>query len=427
MPAEGDGLGSKEVPTVLLERWQTYWSWLFYGLLLLATGVAVADVESDDRRVAIVVLAAGLAVWYWQAVVRDGRLALGAGSGAFLSVAVAAALWASLLLLHWLFLLLLFSAYHLACSAPAPVRRALPRIAAVSAIVVVTESVRRGGVGALQLVFYGAVTLALGLFVAMMQAIHEQSEERRRLLAELEATRGELAESERRAGVLAERQRLAREIHDTLAQGFASIVTLYEAARAEVASRPEVALRRLEEVGRTARASLAEARRVVSALRPEALEDATLAKALDGLARDFSAETGIAAQSTVNGEARELEPEAEATLVRIAQEALANVRKHARASRVALTLTYLDDSTRLDVRDDGVGFDAESTGRARNGWQAGGFGLTSMRERLESQGGTLTIESAPGAGTTIVAALPRAPAGGAADRRTSALAKTGAR
>jgi signal transduction histidine kinase len=410
---------------VLLERWQTYWSSLFYGLLLVAMGVAVADVESNDRRVAIVVLAASLAAWYWHAVVRDGRVALGAGSDALLSLAVGAALWASLLLLYWLFLLLLFSAYHLACSGPLPVRRALPRIAVVSAIVVGGESVREGGVDPLQLVFYGAVTLALGLFVAMMQAIHEQSEERRRLLAELEATRDELAESERRAGVLAERQRLAREIHDTLAQGFASIVTLYEAARAEVASRPEVALRRLEEVGRTARASLAEARRVLSALRPEALEHATLADALEGLARDFGAETGITARSTVEGEPRELDPEVEATLLRVAQEALANVRKHARA-KVALTLTYLDDAIRLDARDDGVGFEPESAGRAGDGWQSGGFGLTSMRERLEGEGGTLTIESAPGAGTTVVAALPRAPARPArdeADRR----AKRGAR
>src|SRR5919106_5546060 len=225
----------------MLERWQRYWSWLFYGLLVVSTAVAAVDVDRDRQRAVVVVLAAALAVWYWQAVVRPGRVALGTGSRALVSAALGAALWASLLFLHWLFVLLMFSAYHLACSAPAPVRRALPRIAAVSAIVVVTESVRSGGLDPLQLVFYGAVTLALALFVAMMQAIHEQSEERRRLLAELEATRGELAEAERREGVLAERQRLAREIHDTLAQGFASIVTLYEAARAEVDTRPEVA------------------------------------------------------------------------------------------------------------------------------------------------------------------------------------------
>jgi signal transduction histidine kinase len=392
---------------MLLERWQRYWSWLFYGLLLVSTGVAAIDVDGDRRRAVVVVLGAALAVWYWQAVVRPGRVALGRGARGFLVAALGAGIWASLLVLHGLFALLMFSAYHLACSMPKPVRRALPRIAAVSAILVATESVRRGDVDPLQLLFYGAVTLALGLFIAMTQTIHEQSEERRRLIAQLEATRSELAESERRAGVLAERQRLAREIHDTLAQGFASIVTLYEAARVEVGSRPEVALRRLEEVGRTARASLAEARRVVSALRPEPLEQATLAGALDRLVREFGAETGIGARSTVGGELRQLEPEGEATLLRIAQEALANVRKHAGASEVALTLTYLDDATRLDVRDDGVGFEPMSAGRVRNGWQAGGFGLTSMRERLESQGGTLMIESTPGGGTTIAATLPR--------------------
>jgi signal transduction histidine kinase len=395
----------------MLERWQRYWSWLFYGLLVVSTTIAAVDVESD-RRAVVVALGAALAIWYWQAVVRPGGIALGSGSRAFLAGTLGVGLWAALLVLHGLFALLMFSAYHLACSTPRPPRRALPGIVAVSAILVATESVRRGGVDPLVLLFYGAVTLALGLFIAMTQAIHAQSEERRRLIAQLEATRGELAESERRAGVLAERQRLAREIHDTLAQGFASIVTLYEAARAEVGSRPEVALRRFEEVGRTARASLAEARRVVSALRPEALEHATLAGALDAIVHDFGAETGIHTRSTIDGEPRDLDPEAEAAILRVAQEALANARKHARASRVTVTLTYLDDSARLDVRDDGVGFDSESAGGARNGWHAGGFGLTSMRERLEGQGGTLTIESAPAAGTAIAAVLPYPPATG---------------
>jgi signal transduction histidine kinase len=405
----------REAKSVLLDRWQRYWSWLFYGLLLLATGLAVADVDSDRRRVAIVVLAAGLAVSYWRAVARSGRFAQGGGLHALVTWAVAATLWASLLVLHGLFALLMFSAYHLACSTPMPVRRALPGIAAVSVILVATESVRQGGVDPLELVFYGAVTLALGLFIAFMQAIHEQSEERRRLISELEAARGELAESERRAGTLAERQRLAREIHDTLAQGFASIVTLYEAARAELTARPEVALRRLEEVGRTARSSLAEARRVVWALRPDALVEGTLADALDGLVRDFRSETGLDAASRVTGETRSVATEAEATLLRVAQEALANVRKHARASRVALTLTYLDDALLLDVRDDGAGFEPELADRDRDGWQAGGFGLTGMRERLEQRGGSLTIESEPGAGTTIAAALPDVPAGPAND------------
>jgi signal transduction histidine kinase len=400
---------------MVLERWQKYWTWLFYGLLAVSSAVAVSDAESDGRRVVIVVLAGALAAWYAQAVVRRGRLSLDVGAPALVAWAVVGALWTSLLLLHGVFAVLMFNAYHLACARPMPVRRALPGIAAVSAILLTTESLRQGGVGPLELLFYGAVTLALGLLIAFTQAIHEQSEERRRLIFELERTRGELAESERRTGALAERQRLAREIHDTLAQGFASIVTLYEAARAELSSRPEVAVGRLEEIGRTARSSLAEARRVVWALRPEALAGGTLTEALDELVRNFRSETGVEATSRTSGEVRSLRPETEATLLRVAQEALANARKHARASKVALTLTNLEDALLLDICDDGVGFDPELVGEHAGKRPAGGFGLDGMRERLEQHGGTLTIESAPSAGTTIAAALPRVPPDAEAD------------
>lgn len=393
---------------MVLERWQTYWSWLFYGLLVVATAIAASGVDDDWRRVVAVALAAALAAWHAR-VVRSGQLSIDTGPRAVVGWAVGAALWTALLLLHGVFAILMFNAYHLACSKPMPVRRALPGLVVVSAVVLTTASFRQGDVEPLQLLFYAAVTLALGLVIAFTQAIHEQSEERRRLISELERTRGELAESERRAGALAERQRLAREIHDTLAQGFASIVTLYEAARAELGSRPDVAVGRLEEIGRTARSSLAEARRVVWALRPEALADGTLGNALDELVRDFRSETGLETTSRMSGEARSVSPEAEAALLRVAQEALANVRKHARASNVTLTLTYLDDTVLLDVRDDGIGFDAERAGATKRS-QTGGFGLDGMRERLWEHRGTLTIESAPGSGTAIAAALPRVPA-----------------
>jgi signal transduction histidine kinase len=393
----------------VLERWQTHWNVLFYGLLAVSTGVAAADVDGDGRRAVVVVLATGLAGWHWRVVVSGARGGAGMRSRGLSSLAVGAALWTPLLLLHGVFQLLMFSAYHLACSAPVPLRRALPAIATVSALVVATDAVRHGHLDPVQLIFYGAVTLALGLFVAMMNAIHEQSEERQRLIGELEETREELAGSERRAGALGERQRLAREIHDTLAQGFVSIVTLSEAARAEFPSRRDVVMRRLDEVGRTARESLAQARRVVWALRPEALEDGTLADALTELADGFRSETGVDAESVVSGEPRDLGPEIDATVLRVAQEALANVRRHARATRVALTLTYLDDAVLLDVRDDGIGFQPESGGRRRNGWRHGGFGLTGMRERVEQCGGTLTIESASGAGAAIVVTLPGPP------------------
>lgn len=158
-------------------------------------------------------------------------------------------------------------------------------------------------------------------------------------------------------------------------------------------------------------------------------QGADLVDALEGLVRDFRSETGLDAASRVSGAPRRLEPAIEAALLRVAQEALANVRKHARARTVALTLTYLDDAVRLEVRDDGVGFEPELA-RDRDGWGASGFGLTGMRERLEQNGGTLTVESAPGQGTTIAVALPDVPARSANDegnRRAGMGATTGAR
>src|SRR5262249_49576633 len=394
----------------MLGRWQRYWSALFFVLLAVSAGVAVAGLSSGLQRGETLALAAGLAVWYWHEVVRTGR-AMGSRAAALPSLAVAAVVWVPLLVLHWAFQLLMFSAYQLACSAPAPLRRAAAGTAAVSALVVATGWAR-AGFQPLDVLLYGAVTVALVLFITMMQAIHEQSEQRGRLLEQLEEARGELAASERRAGELGERERLAREIHDTLAQGFASIVTLSEAARAQTRLSPQAAMQRLEEAGRVARASLGEARRAIWALRPEALERGSLARALAGVAAEFGARTGIDTQSTVTGEEDELAPEAQEALLRVAQEALANVRKHARAHRVRLTLSYLGDATLLDVRDDGDGFDPAAP--AGNG--SGGFGLAGMRERLSAHGGTLTIETAPGQGTTVLAALPRGSANTGHDR-----------
>jgi signal transduction histidine kinase len=385
----------------MLGRWQRYWSALFFVLLAASAGLAAAGPGSGVRRGVALALAAGLAAWYWHEVIRTGR-ALAGRAAALPSLAVAAVLWAPLLVLHWAFQLLMFSAYHLACSAPAPFRRAAAGIAAVSVLVVATQWAR-GGFQPLDLVFYGAVTVALALFIATMQAIHEQSEQRRRLLEELESARGELAAAERRAGVLAERERLAREIHDTLAQGFASIVTLSEAARAHARISPQAAMRRLEEAGQVARSSLGEARRAIWALRPQALERGSLGRALGELAAEFGTQTGIDTRAAVTGEEDELAPDAQEALLRVAQEALANVRKHASARRVRLTLSYLGDATLLDVRDDGDGFDPAVAACNRSG----GFGLAGMRERIAGCGGALTVETAPGQGTTVVAALPR--------------------
>jgi signal transduction histidine kinase len=244
----------------------------------------------------------------------------------------------------------------------------------------------------------------------------EQNAQRKRMIGELaeanaklEAALAENAALQRRllaqareAGTLDERQRLAREIHDTLAQGLTGIVTQLEAAR-NAADRPGDWRRHLDNAAELARESLTEARRTVRAVGPEPLQGAGLPAALAEVAGRWSDRHGIRAEVTTCGDARPLHPEVEVALLRTAQEALANVARHARASRVGLTLSYLDDLVTLDVRDDGVGFDPA---RVRAGGDGGGFGLTVMRQRVGRLAGTLEIESEPGGGTAVFAGVP---------------------
>jgi signal transduction histidine kinase len=159
--------------------------------------------------------------------------------------------------------------------------------------------------------------------------------------------------------------------------------------------------RHIRQALRSARDNLAESRRVVWALRPRPLAGQPLPRALGELAGRLAEETGLQAETLVTGTARPLPAQVEEALLRVGQEALANVRKHAAASRVTVTLSYLDDAVTLDVQDDGVGFEPAAAATA-----AGGLGLGAMRERVEGLGGRLVIESAPGEGTTIAVEVP---------------------
>jgi signal transduction histidine kinase len=188
---------------------------------------------------------------------------------------------------------------------------------------------------------------------------------------------------------------MARELHDTLAQGLAGIITQLQAAERGHWRRHHDAAAQL------ARESLTEARRALDAMRPEPLAEARLPEALADVVQRWSARNSVEAALTTTGEVRTMRPEVEVTLLRTAQEALANVSKHAHAGRVGLTLSYMEDLVSLDVRDDGVGFEPA----AANG-HGGGFGLTSMRQRVHGVGGVLAIESEPGAGTAISASVP---------------------
>jgi signal transduction histidine kinase len=245
------------------------------------------------------------------------------------------------------------------------------------------------------------------------QALAEVSEANRRLEASMAENAGlqqQLLIQAREAGVSDERQRMAREIHDTMAQGFIGIVTQLQAA--EQFADDQVRWRRhVQAATRLARENLSEARRSVHALRPEALEAARLSEALTGVAERWSALHGTEVQVTTTGTVRPMPPEADVALLRTAQEALANVAKHARATKVGLTLSYMENEVALDVRDDGRGFEP---GRTDAGVLGGGFGLVAMRQRIENLSGTLQVESEPGAGTAVSACLPATPAGAGA-------------
>ncbi|GAA4080017.1 sensor histidine kinase [Nonomuraea soli] len=237
------------------------------------------------------------------------------------------------------------------------------------------------------------IALSGAIAVGYISSMARQSDERKRLIEQLQAAQEARAAAERQAGVAAERQRLARDIHDSLTQGFASVVMLLEAAEATLPGN-----RHVTQALRAARENLVESRRVVGALRPGQLDECGLPEALQQLSGRLSDETGVDACTVITGTPRPLEERAQAELLRVAQEAAANVRRHARAERVTLTLSYMEDLVVLDVHDDGDGFDP---GRA-----ASGHGLSIMLERMEQLGGTLIVESVPGAGATVVASLP---------------------
>lgn len=393
-----------DMPSLRLVRLALHGS--FYVLLAIAAAPAAAG----SKPLVTLLPAAVLAVVYGLGIVRTT-----ARRGLWLTAVTA--LWLLLLAMDHGYSYVAFPLFFLFLGA-LPVRWAHPAIAAATAAVVAAQAAAPGGLTAAKVigpVAGAAVAILTGYGYA---ALYRESRKRQQLIDDLLRTRDELAAAQREAGRLAERQRLAREIHDTLAQGLSSIVLL---ARAAETAAPDTARERVREIGLTASDNLAEARRFVQALTPPALEDAPLPEAL----RRVTARTVPGAVFRLDGDPRTLPMETEVALLRLTQEALANVARHAHADRTAVTLAFLDGQVTLDIYDDGVGFtpgDGRADGRRT-------FGLHGMRERIAALGGTLTVESAPGEGTAIAAAVPvgagarprdaAAPAGpGAGFRRT---------
>ncbi|NJP96063.1 sensor histidine kinase [Nonomuraea sp. FMUSA5-5] len=260
--------------------------------------------------------------------------------------------------------------------------------------------------------FFYFAELADRRILKQKQALTELHEANVKLEAALEenaALHAQLLVQAREAGVLDERQRMAREIHDTLAQGLAGILTQLQAAE-QTMGEPPAWRRHVTNAMTLARESLTEARRSVHAVEPAMLAEARLPDAIGDVARRWAEVNHVEVVLTTTGDARPMHTDVEVALLRTAQEALANVAKHARAGRVGLTLSYMEDLVTLDVRDDGVGFETDARRAAGSG--GGGFGLAGMRQRVQRLAGRLDIESEPGGGTAISATVPAIPASG---------------
>lgn len=377
------------------------WDGYYLAALLVSLLVVTTDRSTSGRAHAVACTAlAAVACWYLalgRRVIRDAstspRLAAVYLSGLLAGFAVAETqtLAATFLLI---------GLCPQVCFAAATFRQVVGFVLAINAAPAVTVAALTTGhtraqalpecvaIGVLSAVF----TLVIGSWVT---GIIDQSRDRAQLIERLESTRAELAAANLEAGRLAERQRLASDIHDTVAQGLTSVVMLLEAAAPEI-GRDDGAVRRyLERAATATRENLAETRALVAALTPAHLVAGGLADALRRLAGQQGA---LSVTVEVSGEIRPLPASTEVVLLRVCQEALANVRKHAQADVARVRLAYTSGSVRLEVADDGSGFDPVR--------MADGFGLRGMRGRVDEGGGTLTVRSTAGRGTTVRAEIP---------------------
>ncbi|MFJ9781246.1 sensor histidine kinase [Amycolatopsis sp. NPDC101161] len=379
------------------DRFNWLWEILFAVAYLATTTLVVLD-EADPVHTLVAVgaltaLALAYLLWGRRVVRDDGHLKQRWLLAVVVVALVAVAMFANTTSSFILFMVcpLLFSTLEFR-----------PAAVLTSAVIVLSplSSIAANGLRGPALHILLPMTAILVVFGILsgkfILHVIEESRGRADLIAKLEESQAEVARLSREAGTAAERERLAREIHDTLAQGFTSIVTLAQAIESEVDTDPAAARRHAELAARTARDNLTEARAMVAALAPADLASGSLVDAVRRQADRLADETAVSVRYEVDDALPAIGMAGEVVLLRGAQEALNNVRRHAAASSVSVRLSVVDDAVRLSVRDDGVGFDPAG---------ASGFGLRGMRSRAEQVGGTLSVRSGP-SGTELTLEVP---------------------
>jgi len=395
----GPGSVPDECPVDEPRRQVTRWELTFGAAYALGIVLVwVASHAPTGSRVVATTLLVGLAGWWWgygRRVVAAGDDRGWRGTAYLLGVLVLFAPAATLVpVCSWV----LFGL------SPQPYLFRRPRVAVawVGAFNAVPPLVcawygSTSGVLWVQLVVAVGATAFSYAIGTNIDRIAAQSAERAELIRQLEASRARVAALSREAGVTAERERLAGEIHDTLAQGFTSILTLVQAAAAALGRDDGRARRHLDLAAETARENLAEARALVGALAPVALDTASLTEALRRQAKRVTEECGVAVELDVVGELGAVGTATQVVVLRTVQEALANVRQHSGARTATVRLERRDGTVAVTVTDDGTGFDPDGSGR--------GFGLRGIRARAEQVGGTVRVDSDP-TGTVLRLELP---------------------
>lgn len=404
-------------------RWFGLWDSYFVICYLLTTGlVFTSEVPQGHRVVAIGALTL-IVPWYagiGRPLMRhrtSNRRNTLFAAGLFVLFGVAAAVD-------------LMSAFALFALVPMLMMSLAARAAVVTAVlgnlVPVTVLLLQGGGAAGPLVLFVLLVSLLGIALSVLlglwiKRVVRQNEEHAALIEELRQNREQVARLSHQAGISAERERLAREIHDTLAQSLISIISLVQAVDAEVDTAPAAAREHLALVGRVAKESLVEARAFVADRTPASLQESSLAQALRRQADGLTAQSGLLVRFAVEGTERPLPMAAGVVLLRAAQEAGANVRKHAEARTVDMVLRFGEGQVALRVADDGKGFATEQgefaaaeesggsvpSGGADEG-EGGGFGLRGMAARVAETGGVMSVVSERGAGTAVEVRIPLA-------------------
>lgn len=396
---------SPENTTDVWEKSGWLWNALFYAAILISSSLMVIDDDLNTPLWIGLVFAAILVLWNWLGLrltfkrqgAEDQHL-----RARFIVIMGDVVLWYVLLTISPAFYFVLFGFGLIFYVLPLQ----YAAFAALSVILgVIYEQITDSTAGLsftdpLLWVFgfTAVVAVSMGVWIS---AIIGQSRRRRDLIHQLEQTQAELIASEHRSGILEERQRLAREIHDTLTQGFTSIVMHLEAADQALSGDPATLKKHIDRARETARNSLDQARRVVHDLRPDLLEQFSLPDALKRVTDRWSEATEIKATTTITGDLIPLHPNIEVILLRAAQECLNNIHKHAQATSAKLTVSYMGDVIILDVKDNGVGLN-----NAPKSPLSGGYGLRAMKERVKQYGGSVELESDPGEGTTVVVTIP---------------------